>query len=220
MRILVGTQFEALLGGRETYLAALLPHLQRTHELGAFFQEPLSARGESLAGSLELTRIRGTTIDAVVDQAREFKPDLVFSHGFADPAIDAALMKVAPTCLFTHDYAGVCISGEKRWGFPRPRPCGRALGPGCLLHYLPHRCGGTNPVTALRLYGVESRRRDLLARYAQVVVGSRAMRRTLEQNGVSSAALSVAPLFSGKPTHAAHVQKNSKLRINIALQSG
>ncbi|MCI0574185.1 MAG: hypothetical protein L0Y66_25930, partial [Myxococcaceae bacterium] len=157
MRVLVVTDTPAVLGGAEVYLRGVLPRLAASGaELALLYGFTPGAGPERLDGALPASVPRWTLEDAsraqVLEQVRAWRPDVVFQHGLTDTEAEAQLLDVAPAVLVAHNYRGTCISGTKRWSFPTSRPCARVLGPACLLHYLPHGCGGRNPRTAWSLY--------------------------------------------------------------------
>jgi glycosyltransferase involved in cell wall biosynthesis len=128
---------------------------------------------------------------------RAWKPDVLLAHGLADRSRERALLDAAPTAFVVHNYDGFCVSGAKAWAVPRPRPCQRTLGPGCLLHYFPHRCGGLSPFTMVRRYRDAQVRRDTLARCSRLVVLSEHMRRASVAHGADPTRVEVVPPASG-----------------------
>src|SRR5439155_11071146 len=93
-------------------------------------------------------------------------------------------LNIAPAIYFAHNYYGTCISGLKTFRLPRIRPCNRQFGPACLLHYLPRRCGGHNPITMLKMFLRESRRLANLQKYRAIVTHSKHMRMEFIRNGM------------------------------------
>lgn len=197
-RLLVVTRHRAVVGGVETHLRSLLPLLlARGHVLGLVFEHdaaPGQARLDEGLGipawSLSALGRRG-----VLDAVASWRPGRVYQHGVQDLELEEALLERYPALLFLHAYYGTCISGTKRHAFPRPVPCERVLGPGCLVHYLPRRCGGRSPLTAVREYRHQRRRLALARRYGTVLVGSHAMREEYLRHGLSEARVRCLPLF-------------------------
>jgi len=187
MRVLIATRHLGIVGGVETYLRALLPRLAAAGcDLGVYAEHGATDRG--IAAEVPDAPVFSTVADAL-----RWTPDVVYSHGLADPADEAELAARLPTVLYAHNYHGTCASGTKchaRAGFA---PCTRTLGPGCLAAYLPRGCGGRNPLTMLRLYRTERARRRTLPCYRAVLVASRHMRAEYLRHGVPDPR--VVPLF-------------------------
>ena len=195
MRILFAASNRATVGGVETYLRALLPALsERGHEL-ALLHEYDAAPNEPTIDDGLVEFPRWQVGEAALLRASAWGPDLCYLHGLDSPETEEELVRRFPTILFAHNYHGTCISGAKRHAFPWAQPCERELGPACLGLYLPRRCGGLNPLTMVRQYQVQQRRRALLPRYRGVLVASEHMRAEYARHGVSSDRLHVAPLF-------------------------
>ena len=179
MRIAIAAHSTARAGGVETYLADVVPALALAgHDVGCLFE---TAAGT--AASILPARHGGPVwiADGQVTDALEaltaWRPDVIYLHGLRSTSLERQLTNIAPVVFFAHSYYGACISGEKVTRVPSPRACGRALGPACLAHYLPRRCGGLSPVTMLRQYGVQREKQRLLSEYAAVLVASRHMAR-------------------------------------------
>jgi glycosyltransferase involved in cell wall biosynthesis len=196
MRILIATTHATVVGGVETYLRELLPVLvSRGHEV-ALLDEVAAEPGRPAVNPGIPGLMHWHLTDATaLREAAAWRPDVCYTQGLAEPAFEIALLDRFPVVLFAHNYHGTCISGTKHRAFPFPRPCDRPLGPGCLLAYLPCRCGGLNPTTMLRLYEVQRRRRRLLPRYRAVLVASSHMRDEYRRHGVAEDLLRLVPLF-------------------------
>ncbi len=195
MRILVANWTRRVVGGAERYVQALLPALAaRGHEVGLLVErdEPDPAARIDAGGGVEVIAAGG--VEQATAAARDWHPDLVYVQALESPALERRLVESHAAALFTHGYAGTCISGTKRHAFPFPQPCRRVLGGGCLLLYLPRRCGGLDPRTMLAQYRIQAARRALLPRYRAVVAGSEHMRRELAAHGVAPERLHVAPM--------------------------
>src|SRR5262249_29117697 len=126
--------------------------------------------------------------------ASDFAPDVCYSQGLGSAELEEALLARFPVVLFAHNYHRTCGRGTKMQASPCPRPCDRALGPGCLAAFFPRRCGGLNPWTAWRLYRLQRHRLRLLPRYAAVAVASRRLRDEYARHGVERARLHLLPL--------------------------
>jgi glycosyltransferase involved in cell wall biosynthesis len=197
-RILLVTRHRAVVGGVESHLRTLLPLLQaRGLEPGLLFEHDAAPGQARIDGGLELPvwSLAALGRQGVLDGVAAWRPERVYQHGVQDLDLEEALLERYPALLFLHAYYGTCISGMKRHAFPSPSPCERVLGPGCLVHYLPRRCGGRSPVTALREYGYQRRRLSLIHRYGTVLVGSRAMREEYLRHGLAEARVVCVPLF-------------------------
>jgi glycosyltransferase involved in cell wall biosynthesis len=197
MRILVATAHRSVVGGVETYLRAVLPHLREAgHEVAVACTHPTAPGHSAVDEPCPGLPVWVTgNAEKMIAAADAWKPDVVYSHGLPDPDADSALAERYPTVRFVHDYAGTCIGGGKSHTFPGSQPCARRLGPACLALYLPRRCGGLNPATAVRLYRAARDRQALLARCNAVLVASRHMAAEVTRNGAPPERVVVAPLF-------------------------
>ncbi|QRN95956.1 glycosyltransferase family 4 protein [Archangium violaceum] len=197
-RILFVTRHRAVVGGVETHLRTLLPLLQsRGFSPGLLFEHdatPGQARIDEGLG-IPVWSLAALGRQGVLDAVAVWRPARVYQHGVQDLDLEEALLERYPALLFLHAYYGTCISGMKRHAFPRPVPCQRVLGPGCLVHYLPRRCGGRSPLTAVREYHYQQRRLALARRYGTVLVGSRAMREEYLRHGLSESQVVRLTLF-------------------------
>ncbi len=177
MRIAVVTWCDRIVGGAET--------VERTAE----------PTRERIAPS-ELMAARAVDVGALrwIGQLNDWHPAVVYSHGLTDPALEAQLPPSVPLVFFAHNYFGTCVSGEKTWKNPSPRPCTRRLGAACLAHYYPHRCGGLSPRTMWRGYRTQSRRLHLLRRATALLTASRHMRQEYLRHGFAPDLLEVVSL--------------------------
>jgi glycosyltransferase involved in cell wall biosynthesis len=196
MRVAVVTQHRDRVGGVESYLHAVLPMLATRHDL-AFWSadDTITNRGAIVLPS----GVPGARLDATPDGAarevRDWRPDVIFSHGLEDPAVEAAVLAVAPAVHVQHAYHGTCISGTKTMAWPGVTPCARALGPGCLAKYFPRRCGGSSPITMTSLYRTQTTRLGMLRSVAAVMTLSYHMAEELQRNGVPAERIRVVPPF-------------------------
>ena len=180
MRIAIVTHVGRLVGGVESYLAALIPALRGSgHEVALWYEEEGPLGQPAISDDPEVPRWNAAALGLEVarDALRGWGPDVVFSHGLQQPHTERLFFDIAPCVLFDHAYQGACISGWKSRLAPKRAPCARPLGWPCLLHYLPRRCGGLNPLTMLQRYEVETQRRDALPAYRSIVTASAHMRR-------------------------------------------
>ncbi|HXZ80678.1 MAG TPA: glycosyltransferase family 4 protein [Terriglobales bacterium] len=196
MRIAVANHHYRQAGGSETYLSALLPALAQTgHEIGllAEIDAPASRSEIELPAGSPCWIVEGFGRRQALHSVRRFDPDVLFCHGLVDPHLEAALLEVAPAVFFMHNFYGTCISGEKTFKSPIPRPCQRRFGGGCLLHYYPHRCGGLNPMAMWNSFQLQSARNRFLHRYQSIVTNSRYLAEELARHGLSGHAIHLFP---------------------------
>src|SRR5262249_42859546 len=187
MRILIATEHQLVIGGIETYLRALLPALRDVgHEVGVLCEHQAASGQPVIETPVAGLRTWFGRDAEPLNQIAAGRPDVAYVHGLGDPRLEQALTSRFPAVLYGHAYHGACISGTKRHALPMLQPCPRPLGPACLALYYPCRCGGLNPVTMLRLYRKQSRRRRLLASYRRVLRGSPPMRDEFRKNRVAS----------------------------------
>jgi glycosyltransferase involved in cell wall biosynthesis len=114
----------------------------------------------------------------------QWRPDVIYVHGMYLQSA-APVVEIAPVVLFAHGYYGTCISGNKMFAAPRPRPCARRFGLRCFVHYYPHRCGGLNPMRMLLDYSSQAARLALMRRYAAILTTSDHMRAEFVRHGLS-----------------------------------
>jgi glycosyltransferase involved in cell wall biosynthesis len=195
MRILVATLNSTRAGGVETYVGALLPRLQqRGYEVTFGYQHGATGRPTR---AIDWPERSIHLVDEV--GLRSVRPDAILMEGRLETRLEARLLGLAPVIFVAHDYAGACISGSKTWSFPRPVVCERTLGPACLLHFLPHRCGGLNPVLALRLFGEERTRQSHILHAARIIVSSEFLAKEYRRSGALESQIVVNPLFVQGP---------------------
>jgi glycosyltransferase involved in cell wall biosynthesis len=185
LRVAVATSFARKAGGTEHYLDAVIPDLARDHDIALWCDEEGPRERDRIAATLDIPRWTASDIglEPAVASLIAWRPDIVYVHALTSPASEERLLDVAPNILFPHDYRGTCISGHKLWKTPRPKPCARPLGPACLLHFYPHRCGGLNPMKMVADYRDGRRRTALLPRYHAVLTTSAHMREEMIRNG-------------------------------------
>jgi glycosyltransferase involved in cell wall biosynthesis len=196
MRIAIMNRSARLEGGAETYVQQIVGELLRAGCEVALLHEtdriedraPMALPG--LAARWNVEELGRTE---AVARLRGWKPDVIYSQGVDDVELESQATAGIPTVMFAHNYVGVCISGTKTKSFPIPMPCSRALGPGCLAHYLPRRCGGLNPVRMIQLYQLQKRRLDLIRGYRLVLTASNHMRREYLRHGLAPERVRVVP---------------------------
>jgi glycosyltransferase involved in cell wall biosynthesis len=196
MRVLVATAHAAVVGGVETYLRAVLPRLRdRGVALGLLTAHPEHSGSSVREWVPDVPHRVASSPGEVVSAAEAFGPDVVYTHDLPDPAADDAFARRFPTVRFAHNYAGGCVSGTKCHAAPNWQACSRPLGPACLGLYLPRRCGGLNPISAVKLYRSNRTRQRTLARLRAVLVASRHMADEVIRNGAAAERVKVVPLF-------------------------
>lgn len=203
MRILLVNQFGHRIGGIEVYLRHLAPALvDRGHEVALLHQEPIPSGGEPLIAQSSMPRwcLRESGLDDTLRGVRKWRPDLVYAHQLIEDTAIAALQSNWSSIYFAHCYVGVCISGGKCWKRPVPRICQRRLGWGCLVHYLPHGCGGLNPIVMWRLYRDQLRAQGQLRRFHKIVTHSEYVRQEYLRHGFPEEYICKIPFWvPGKP---------------------
>jgi glycosyltransferase involved in cell wall biosynthesis len=140
--------------------------------------------------------VEGEGAEAALARVADWHPDLCFSHNMERLDIERRLATTTPTVKFMHGYFGTCIGGQKMFGWPRPRPCGRAFGAACMAAYFPRHCGQLSVAKLYRQYRWALEQRALFTRYAAIIVASAHMRDEYSRTGIDSERLHVNPLFS------------------------
>ncbi len=201
VRILVLNANAGMIGGVESYLAALIPALKREgHSVAAVFElEPAPGRGAVAPPSIDCWISDRSGIDQCVAEARRWAPDLIYSQGTIDPQLESKVAQVAPTIAFAHNYYGTCVSGTKTWRLPRTRPSDCTFSAKCLLHYYPRRCGGLSPLTLIRQYQLQRDRLELYRRLPLVLTASQHMRREYLRHGLATEQVRCVPYPLASP---------------------
>src|SRR5688572_10168609 len=130
MRIALAAHSARRDGGVEQYLAAIAPALLRAgHDVSCWFETDDADHSPILdRGGLVPTWTASREPDRAIPELQAWRPDVVYTHGVADVALERALLGVAPAVLFAHSYYGACISGTKTLHTPAPRCCSRTFG--------------------------------------------------------------------------------------------
>jgi glycosyltransferase involved in cell wall biosynthesis len=192
MRILITTQYRTVVGGVETYLRSLLRQLcEAGHEVALFTEEPLIPASEDIV-------VDGPALpcwDATgIADAAAWQPDFVYYHRLSSSDSIEFFYSKFPVVSYIHNYNGSCISGTKCTSQPVYKPCERKFGLACLALYLPLRCGGLNPVSAVKLYCKERESFRTSLRSHAVLVASQHMADEVIRNGVPAEKVHVAHL--------------------------
>jgi glycosyltransferase involved in cell wall biosynthesis len=199
MKIAIATRHIHRAGGVETYLEHVAPALiARGHDTRVWYEfAPDEGAERIVPATVHASHLRCTdAARGALDEVAAWKPDAIFLHGLSKPAVEEHLIDIAPTVLFLHAYHGTCISGTKTHLYPTAAPCSRTLGPGCLLHYYPRRCGGWHPVSMITNYRQQRRRQTLLGRAAFVTTLSEHMRQEAIAHGVEASRAIQLPAFT------------------------
>jgi glycosyltransferase involved in cell wall biosynthesis len=187
MRVAVASWTARRVGGIEAYVAAVIPALQRAGlDVSLFHEadEPAQRARIDAGGDIPVFSAESGGVARALEQLSNWKPDVIYVQGLHDVATADRLLELAPSVTFVHTYAGTCISGTKTHTSPRAVACSRRFGPACLALYLPRGCGGSNPVTMVRLYRTQQQRRQNLIRQAAVITHSEHMRAELDRHGI------------------------------------
>jgi glycosyltransferase involved in cell wall biosynthesis len=199
MRIAVTSWSDRLVGGIERYLERILPALADGGHQVLFWHEsvqPTTSAAISIPAGVETISVPEVGKERALQSMSAWRPDIVYSHGLTDPALEAATSAIAPTVFFFHAYYGTCVSGTKRFLLPHPKPCNRKFGVPCLLNFYPRRCGGLNPLTMMRQYRLQRNRLALLRSLPAVLTHSEHMKIELVRNGVAEERVSTVPYLA------------------------
>jgi glycosyltransferase involved in cell wall biosynthesis len=186
MKIAAVNTHHTLIGGAETYLDTVIPALAAAGHQIAFFSEldaPPDAPRIQLPERAPAWCAGAMGARQALAALESWRPDVIYVHDMS--LLSAAQMiEIAPAVLFAHGYYGTCISGNKMFAAPRPRPCARRFGWQCLVHYYPHRCGGLNPMRMWSEYRLQGARLGLMRRYAAILTASAHMRAEFMRHGL------------------------------------
>ena len=186
MRIAVANWSNRRFGGTGTYLAELFGSLERLgHQVGLLHERDAPLDHPRLQTGIQtpVWNIEKLGIDRAIDALCDWKPDILFSHGFLDPHIEGRTLDAAPAVFFAHDFYGTCISGFKMHRRPTTQPCDRVLGWRCLAEYHVRGCGGWSPVSMVREFHRQSSRLERLRGYRAIVTHSDRMREEYVRHG-------------------------------------
>jgi glycosyltransferase involved in cell wall biosynthesis len=197
MRIAVLNWTRRQAGGIERYLDRVLPALgEKGHEV-AFVSEadqPVDREAIRLPPGAPFLNVGEIGTPEALDELRAWRPDLVYLHSVRSAELEEGAISLAPTVFYAHAYYGTCVSGNKAFSSPSPRPCSRVFGAACLAHYFPRRCGGLSPVTMLSSYRRESRRLQALRGCQLLLTNSNHMREEYIRHGFAQERVRVLPL--------------------------
>jgi glycosyltransferase involved in cell wall biosynthesis len=203
MRILLVNEARSGGGGVESYLASIVAALGAAgHRLALLYANTAAESGPTDIETEASWSVRDLGIAPAIAAARAWRPDVCFAHNMRYLEIEEAIVAAWPTVKMMHAYAGACLSGHKAFSFPALEPCGRVCGAGCLVHFLPRRCGRWRPDVMLEQYAWARRQQAVFPRYRAIVVASDHMRREYAQYDGLASRITTIPLFAGPPSPA------------------
>lgn len=217
MRILLANEARAGGGGVESYLASLVPGLEaRGHETALLYANSADAEGPTRIATREAWSVTDLGLERAVAGARAWRPDVCVSHNMRLLDVDEALAAEWPTFKMMHGYFGTCVSGHKAFSFPSIEPCPRVCGAGCLVYFLPRKCGQLRPDVMAAQYSWARRQQRLFERYAGVVVASDHMRREYLRYQLPESRVHTIPLFAACSTRVGEFEgKSHETQIDV-----
>lgn len=218
MRILLANEARAGAGGVETYLASLAPGLEaRGHEIALLVANPATDEGPTRIATRHAWSVADLGLERALAGARAWRPDVCFSHNMRLLDVDERLAAEWPTFKMMHGYFGACVSGHKAFSFPDLQPCRRVCGPGCLVYFMPRKCGQLRPDVMIAQYGWARRQQRLFGKYAGVIVASDHMRREYLRYGLPERCVHTIPLFAAPAERASSLLEGQGPPKNIDL---
>ncbi|HUN87861.1 MAG TPA: glycosyltransferase family 4 protein [Terriglobales bacterium] len=189
MRIAFVSHSHRKVGGTEVYLDSILPALSRAgHSVAWLYEKDLALSHDPIftsePGSAWSASELGLTKS--LRMLEQWKPDVIYAHGVSDPELEVAVIAVAPSVLYLHNYYGTCISGDKLHSTANPTVCERRFGAACLPRYFPQHCGGRNPLTMWSQFRLQSRRLELMRHYRVLIANSKHMVRELARHDLEA----------------------------------
>jgi len=200
MRIAIVTRNGRCIGGIETYLSWAGRELGAAgHEVALLHEVdvPLDRNAVMIVDGMPRWCVGDVGADRGVDLLRQWAPDVIYAHGISDTGIEDAMLPIAPVVFHAHMYHGLCISGQRMFQTPRPRPCHRRFGASCLALYYPRRCGGWHPGTMWRDYWRQRRRRQFLEKCSTIVTNSRYLAAEYAKQIISARRIVALPFPGG-----------------------
>jgi glycosyltransferase involved in cell wall biosynthesis len=187
VRIAIATWSQRVTGGIETYLDQLLPALR-----GEGHDVALCCEVDAPADRARITTPPGSPVwqigetgpEPALAAMRDWRPDVIYTHGLHQPELERRLPGIAPVVFFAHAYHGTCVGGAKTFKAPVIQPCARVFGAACLAQYYPRRCGGLNPVTMWRQFTQQSARLENLRSVHTILVHSEHMADEYRRHGL------------------------------------
>lgn len=198
MRVLIATQNLEVIGGVETYLKALIPRLVlKGFDVALLACSDCEDKSKSIIADyaeIPVWICSKKTVPEVINIIELWCPDLVYYQGIEDSDLETAIVVRFSTVFYAHNYHGTCVSGTKTNGVIG-KPCHRRLGASCLVAYYPFRCGGLNPITMIKLFQKNVKRKNNFDRFKFVLVASRHMADEFHRHGVERKRIGLVPLF-------------------------
>jgi glycosyltransferase involved in cell wall biosynthesis len=200
MRILVSNEARSGGGGVESYLASVVPALRAAgHDAALLYANTADERGPTTIETGESWSVTDLGLEPAIARARAWRPDVCFAHNMRHLDIEAAIVAAWPTVKMMHAYAGACLSGHKAFAFPALQACARRCDAGCLVHFLPRRCGRLRPDVMMAQYNWARRQQALFPSYKAMVVASDHMRDEFDRYDGLAGRVTTIPLFTGGP---------------------
>jgi glycosyltransferase involved in cell wall biosynthesis len=194
VRIAICNTFARFLGGVESYLGRVIPALvEDCHEVATLFEMDSPAAHPLLPIPGPAWVVSEIGVSQTLHGLREWRPDIIYIHAMSDAGLEQAVIGTAPAVLFAHDYSATCISGTKRFAFPRPSWCSRRFGVECLVNYFPRRCGGISPITMWQNFRSRLARLEVMQDYRRLLVASEAMQQEYLRHGFGPNCVEVLP---------------------------
>jgi len=207
LRIAIAGIHGRVIGGAESYLRQLLPLLEAERHEVTYGYQVLEGPGLPVARPEISVKLGRFAAQAIVG----LQPDVVLQNSLVSPIEELRLARSGiPVAFFAHAYAGMCISGTRRFARPVAEVCTRTFGPGCWTKYFNRGCGGNNPVTAVRLFRENRLRLAAMKAADAVIVTSEQMRELALAHGIVSERIVKVPLFVQ--------QKRSRMRPLLRLE--
>src|SRR2546425_10600393 len=128
MRIAITSGSRRKVGGMETYISTIIPGLHRLGHTLAFWSEldqPTDREPIPLPNDVPAWAVSELGVEPALAALRDWRPDLIYAHGFLEPELEARMLAIAPAVFCALAYYGTCISGAKTFKFPVVTPCSR-----------------------------------------------------------------------------------------------
>jgi glycosyltransferase involved in cell wall biosynthesis len=194
VRITICNTFTRFLGGVESYLGRVIPALaEDCHEVAMLFERDSPAAHPLLPIRGPAWVVSEIGVSQTLRRLREWRPDIIYVHAMSNAGLEQPVIETAPAVLFAHDYSATCISGAKRFAFPRPSWCSRRFGAECLVNYFPRRCGGISPITMWQNFHSRLARLEVMQGYRRLLVASEAMQQEYLRHGFGPSRVEVVP---------------------------
>jgi glycosyltransferase involved in cell wall biosynthesis len=201
MRIALANWTSRHAGGIETYVGRVAEAFTRQGHAALFLHErdePVDRASIDGVGDLPHVSVAAVGVRSALDQLYAWQPDVVFVQRLNDPDLERALVGVAPSVYFAHDYLGLCISGLRTHQARQNSVCHERFDGRCLARFFPCRCGGRSPVTMWQDYRRQRAALERLRAYGQIACFSDYMRQLYLQHGFAADRVHrVSPIDTG-----------------------